>query len=496
MTYDAMTDEQKDDLAGRVPLDDINQEITTLTNALDGEVTRALAAEADLQTQIDETKAVNASQQTEIEKLQELTLEQITSYGIEFDTTISDPACTRIGNRALHKTLPVQSLMKGCLLDDDGNVVEYLPEDDWTSATRDGSKGQVMVEIPSHWRKCVTDGTKRQVWLSLLPLEGYHEVPRMYVSAYQATVQRSTSKLCSVVNEDADYRGGNNNTNYDGTYRTFLGRPATVISRTDFRRYARNRNAAATAEWNCMTYDAQKTIYWLFAVEYATLNTQAAYNAEMTSDGFRQGGLGAGVTHWEASEWSTFNGLFPFAPCGHTDTLGNETGVVPYTAYNEDGSELKTSSIPRYHGVENPFGHIWQWTDGINVRISPNVANGGDGLSKVFVCSDPSMFNGSNYEGYSHVGNEARTDGYVKEAIFGEGGEIMPSVVGGGSTQFFCDNHYTNIPTTEALRGVLFGGSASGGANAGLASARSFHTPSGTNANFGSRLTFIPNKNS
>ena len=98
----------------------------------------------------------------------------------------------------------------------------------------------------------------------------------------------------------------------------------------------------------------------------------------------------------------------------------------------------------------------------------------------------------TNYEGYSHVGNEARTEGYVKEVIFGEYGEIMPSVVGGGSTQFFCDYHYTNIPTTETLRGVLFGGGANSGANAGFAYAYSNDAPSATITTFGSRLCFLP----
>ena len=198
------------------------------------------------------------------------------------------------------------------------------------------------------------------------------------------------------------------------------------------------------------------------------------------------------MSDWSSSDWSTFNGYYPFVPCGHTDTLGNSTGVVAYTAYNADGSELKTSNVPRYRGVENPFGHIWKWTDGINVRISPTEANGGDNLSKVFVCEDPSKLNDTNYNGYKHVGNEARTDGFVKEIIFGEEGEIMPSLVGGGSTQFFCDYHYTNIPTTEALRGVLFGGAAHVGASGGLAYANSSYAPSASYTNFGSRLCFIP----
>ena len=179
-------------------------------------------------------------------------------------------------------------------------------------------------------------------------------------------------------------------------------------------------------------------------------------------------------------------------PCGHTDELGNGTGEVAYPVINEDGSTRCTVMGPRYRGVENPFGHVWQWTDGINIRISPTEENGGDGLSKVFVCTDPAKFSDSGYDGYAHVGNEARAEGYVKEVIFGEGGEIMPSVVGGGSSTYFCDYHYTNIPTAEALRGVLFGGSAHHGANAGFADASSNSSPSDTNANVGSRLCFIP----
>ena len=287
-----------------------------------------------------------------------------------------------------------------------------------------------------------------------------------------------------------DYRGGNNNAEYDGTYRTFLGRPVTQLSRTAFRTAARKRNTG-TKEWNCYLYEAHKTLFWLFVIEYATLNSQAAYNAELTAEGYRQGGLGAGVTTWDGT-WSNFNGYYPFVPCGLTDTLGNQTGTVQYTAANDDSTITKTFDVPRYRGIENPFGHLWKWSDGINVRISPTADNGGDDLSKVFTCSDPSKFNDTNYDGYSHVGNEARKEGYVTQIIFGETGEIMPSVVGGGSTQYFCDYHYTNIPTKETLRGVLFGGYASNGASAGLAFAYSNCTPSYANTNFGSRLCFLP----
>ena len=418
-------------------------------------------------------------------------LEEQCAYGVQFNTSVSSPSCTRIGNTDLHKSLPIHNRMKGCLLADDGSVTEYLNPASWEGQTRDGSRGQVMVELPAHYRKFETEGTIRRVKISEYPLPGYHLVPKQYVSAYEATVQRSTTKLCSVANSDADYRGGANTSSYDGTYRSLLGRPATSISRTNFRAYARKRNTATT-EWNCMTYDIQKELYWLFVIEYATLNSQAAYNAAKDANGYMQGGLGDGVTTWDGTSWSNFNGYNPFIPCGHTDSLGNASGIVAYTVKDSANADLKTFNVPRYRGIENPFGHIWQWTDGVNVRISPTSANGGDDLSKVFVCSDPALFTDSSYNGYSHVGNEARAEGYAKSHIFGEYGEIIPDAVGGGSTTYMCDYHYTNIPTSEALRGVLFGGAAHNGANAGFGYASSNDAPSATHADIGSRLCFIP----
>lgn len=430
------------------------------------------------------------SKQTNMAKLLPY-LEDECAYGIQFDTSVSSPTCTRIGNTGLHKTLPIQSRMKGCLLDDDGKVVEYLNPKSWEGHVRDGSRGQVMVELPAHYRKFETSGTIRRVRISEYPLPGYHLVQKQYVSAYEATVQRSTTKLCSVANNDADYRGGGNQSDWDGTYRSVLGRPATSISRTNFRSYARKRKTSTT-EWNCMTYDIQKELYWLFVIEYATFNSQAAYNAAKDANGYAQGGLGDGVTTWDGISWSNFNGYHPFVPCGHTDSLGNNSGTVSYNVLDSAGATLKTFSVPRYRGVENPFGQIWQWTDGINIRISPTSANGGDDLSQVFVCSDPAKFTDSNYNGYSHVGNEASTEGYAKSHIFGEYGEIIPDAVGGGSTTYLCDYHYTNIPTSETLRGVLFGGAASYGAAAGFACAYAYYVPSDRDANVGSRLCFIP----
>lgn len=419
--------------------------------------------------------------------------EEDVMYGVEWDVTVADPAMTRIGNMALHRQLPIQNRMKGCLLDDNGKVVEYLPPTSWLGATRDGSRGQVEVEVPDHYRKFETDGNIRRVKISEYPLPGYHYVSKMYISAYEATVQRSTNMLCSVVNSDPDYRGGNNNSAWDGTYRSLLGYPATNISRTNFRNYARKRKSSTT-EWNCQDYNAYKAVFWLYYVEYANRNCQLAFNSEKDANGYAQGGLGNGIIVGEAA-WNEYNSLYPFVPCGHTDELGNGSGEVAYVALKEDGSVWATVYANRYRGIENPFGHIWKWTDGINIKISPTEENGGDNTSKVYVADNPANYKDTGYDGYAVQGLEARTYGYVRQLVFGEQGDIMPAVVGGGTTTYWADYHSTNIPTSEALRGVLLCGPAYAGTQVGFGCAHSNYAPSSAYAMIGTRLCFIPQNN-
>ena len=157
-------------------------------------------------------------------------------YGVEWDTNQAASAVIRIGNLNLHANLPIQSLMKRCLLLDNGTVNYYLSSTDSTkkadgsNAVLDGTDGQVMVEIPEHYRKHEKEGTKERVLLSIYPISGFKKIQKTYISAYEATVERSTNKLSSVVNTTANYRGGNNNATNDANPNTLLGRPASSFS--------------------------------------------------------------------------------------------------------------------------------------------------------------------------------------------------------------------------------------------------------------------------
>lgn len=415
-------------------------------------------------------------------------------YGIEWDITVSNPKPTRIGKMELHKELPLQSLMRRCILKDDGKVNYYLHANDSTkrdngaAADLTGKDGQYMVELPNMYVRFEMDGNKCRHLQSTQPLPGFHLWRKDYVSAIEATVQRSTNTLAAVCSTDVDYRGGNNDASRDGTYKTQLGMPATSISLTNFRAYARKRGST---EWNCNLYHTHRKLWWLFAVEYANFNSQAAFDAELDENGYHQGGLSLGVTTLNSTKWSNFNGYYPVVPCGTTNRLGNHSGVVEYTMPNEYDPGVETKvNVPSYRGVENPFGHTWKWTDGCKCLIQSE-ANGG--LSEFYVCDDPASFTSSGVANYKLRGNLPRKEGYVKILILGEDGEIMPLEVGAGSTTYFCDYFYTSIPASGVSeRGVLFGGSANAGANAGFVSALTYHTATSASATFGSRLCFFP----
>lgn len=415
-------------------------------------------------------------------------------YGIEWNATVSNPKPTRIGKMELHKELPLQSLMRRCILKDNGTVNYYLHANDSTkrdngaAANLTGADGQYMVELPDMYVRFETDGDISRHLQSTEPLPGFRLWRKDYVSAVEATVQRSTTTLCSVVNKDADYRGGNNDASRDGTYKTQLGMPATQISLTNFRAYARKRGST---EWNCNLYQTHRKLWWLFAVEYANFNSQDAFNAELDENGYHQGGLSSGVTTLNSTKWNTFNNYYPFVPCGTTNSLGNHSGVVEFTMPDEYDPGVPTKvNVPSYRGVENPFGHIWKWTDGCKCLIQSETDGG---LSEFYVCDDPAAFTSSGVVNYDLRGNLPRKEGYVKKLILGEHGEIMPLEVGGGSTTYFCDYFYTNIPSSGVSeRGVLFGGSANYGAYAGFVGANANNTATYTGANVGSRLCFYP----
>ena len=407
-------------------------------------------------------------------------IEERYAYGVEWDMASSSPDGKRVGNMQLHRELPVQSGMRGVVLDNNGGVYYYHEPTAWkmTFASKDYAS---MVEIPDHWYRIYITGTKFKMMLSSIPLPGYKHISKFYIGSSEAQMLRSLGLLMSDKTNSTDTRGGDNTAEWDDTYRSLLGRPVTNLTRDQFRQAARKRGSG----WEMYTYNAHKTLFWLFAVEYATLDSQKPFNAQKDANGFAQGGLGPGPT--QMTDWTNFNKINPLIPCGYTNEFGNGSGEKAYVVKNASGGTHATLMANRYRGIENPFGHIWKYTDGANIQVT----TGDAGLSILWTTDDPSNFSDTSYTGYDKKGNICRTNGYAKKMLLGEDGDIVATEVGGSSSTYWCDYYYTNT-SANRMQVVLVGGYADGGSYAGLARVLTRDAPSAAARNVGSRLCFFP----
>lgn len=408
-------------------------------------------------------------------------------YGVKFDlANSSSPDGVRTGNMEMHRTLPIQSKMRGCTISNTDNVKKYLKANDWTkwedgttsSQDSSGVGVEAFVEIPEHYRLLIaTPDNTVEIRMSEYNLPGYTKVEKKYIGAYEGSVNLDSSS-------------------HNNLLRTQVRNTAPIISktRTEFQTMARNNNR--TNNWNIYTYDAHRDLTWLFVVEYATLNSQKAFNANLTAEGYHQGGLGDGVT----SGTVTVNGAttYSFVPCGTTNSLGNGTGIIEYTHTNTNAEGTSTGTkvvnVPRYRGIENPFGHVWK-------NVIDVVVAGTD--NSVYICKDYTKF--GTFEGGTNptaeqliaAGYELQdfkestiTGQYVKKLVNNNQADLFPAIVGNGAsaTTYYCDYHWTNATATP--RTLLIGGGSGYGSAAGLFLLHSGVGLGSSGASVGTRITF------
>ena len=389
----------------------------------------------------------------------------ILSYGVEWDITVADPTCARIGNPLFHKSLPIQSEYKGCVVKN-GKLQYYLNPNDWSKKSNgepshlDGTDGDVMIHTPKFYGKSGSNGNKRWVRISTVKVDAsWIEIPEMFISAYRITtfVDSDKGKIASVVNTTEGYRGGGDRANFDqylstDKFRTDLGKPRTGISRAAARTMANNSGQ------ELLCYEFYKWIfYWNYVIEYANFNSQKEFNSELTSDGYHQGGLGPGLTTWDWNSWNTYNGNYAITPCGYTNEFGNFSGVKAIQLQSPE----KTLYANRWRGFENPFGDIWTNLEGIVIKRDADKAN-----SNVYTTTDVSKY-GDDYSLFDIAGVEIAQDGYIRTFDLGSKAEIIPSSITGSESTYKCDYHWCNADLVEK-RTLLVGGSATYGCPAGL----------------------------
>lgn len=421
----------------------------------------------------------------------------------------------RIGKSTLHQQLPLQSQMRRCMLQDDGVVYKYISSsnpleyEDGTTAHYDGSDGQVMVEIPAYHHECGNEMIDGKLWnyIKLYPDVNLGVTSKKcYIGAFELIQDNSSNdsaKGCSVsvldlsamqittnttsVNAaDVQYLSNAStyrNYNYGNTDTTSVkcsyGRPTTNRNRETFRSICARRGT----NWSQQSWDAYNSLLRLYFVEYAKFDSQAAFNSTLDSNGYKQGGLGTGVTNAVSNDWSSFNSYNPFVPCGLTIGLGNNTGVVSYVFATDEwktGATL-TTYVNSYRGIELPFGHVWKFIDGFNRQ------GGADNTEKIYICSDVSKFAENAANGYTLVSETTgRDSGNAGGIVLGEQGTFWPKP--GGSTIY--DDYFYNAYANGTWYTLYAGGFASDGSSAGLLYFSARHGAANAGAAIGSRLLY------
>ena len=378
------------------------------------------------------------------------------AYGLSWDE--STDVYTRTGSAANAVALPVQSQLRRCLMNDAGQVTAYLLGqdsrylDNGTVAVLDGTAGQVMVEIPRFWYKYSKVGTKHTWEISEVPATGYSvhpaflkdgvEVPFRYIGAYEGYT--SGGKLGSVSGQA----------------------PTTSQTRTVFRSQA----AARGLGWRQCEWYLHHALQVLAIVEFATFKLQDA--------------IGAGRVNLSGGSWTggSYIGI-----TGKSNYLGNLTG---HQSIGGDVTGAGQGDFVSYRGIENIWGNIYEFRDGLTVDATANntttpVAYWATNNRADF--ADTGSTNMTLVSANTNLG--ATNAGYISALENAAYGFIGSAVAGTSSTKV-PDYYYQYSNNGNGWRAPCVGGDAVSGAVAGLFFLYVNDPSSVSNVYFGSRAAF------
>lgn len=416
-------------------------------------------------------------------------INSVPQYGVRWAGT-SSTVCERLGNAVgltakAHKgstesvnndfdNIYPWSDIKTCNIDADGNVLAYLGD---SSFRRDGTNGDVMVEIPKFYYKRVKTGIVEEIWICASKLPGYElhplfidngkEVGKVFHSVYNA----------SSFTDETDNKV---------KLQSITGvQPRVRTSRAAFRTYARNKGAV----WGIEDISCVNALQLLYLVEYANTNSQSAlgsgvanlpYTAnhkalEETTNGntitissvykniYKLGqrieiGAAQGVndktttprtitnitTNEEVGQTTiTFDGdpitiavgnmMWNVAPLnGSCDALNGKSGwLAGENNYTNGYADVN------YRGIEGFHAKLFRFIDGVNIKdrvvyYANSIAEYADGVYD------------SKYRavGYSN----AEANGYISAFGYDEKAPwiMFPSVAVGGSLTFVPDYYFQN----------------------------------------------------
>ena len=235
---------------------------------------------------------------------------------------------------------------------------------------------------------------------------------------------------------------------YVGRYNTGSGHvsrtgmsPLVSITRASARSGAKSKGSG----WYEYDYASWCAIGLLYIVEYADWDTQSK--------------IGKGYSSGSSAISS-----------GGTDGMTYHTG----RGYGTDGK-----TAVQYRHIENPWGNVFDWVDGVNF-------NG----STVYVCTDPAKYADDTSDGYTNAGTRASSSGYISAlgASTTAPWAIYPSSAGGSETTYIPDYSWTS----SGWLVLYVGGYWDNGSHAGRFYFGGNYSSAHSNSYIGARLLFVP----
>jgi hypothetical protein len=403
----------------------------------------------------------------------------------------------------------IQYRMRRCLLADDGTVNYFLhPTDstkkaDGTAANLDGTDGQVMVQCTKcHYLRAFY-GDKRYYFVSLNPFQ--------LTLPDNSVVNSSVHPFFIKAGVEVDYRYiGAYEAAYDGVSKlqSISGvLPAVSAGRQTFR----TRAVARGAGWHQRDTMSQDFLGMMYLTEHANFDTQTkigrgvvdyavwpgaspALVGNSNAIGNASGGASWAVPRWAASAAKVSgNEVIPLVTqngytyrCTVAGTTAGAEPVWPTTVGLTvvDGGVtwqcVRSAQYMSYRGVENWYGHIWEWLDGVNVHNSTE--NG----SRLYTSGNYTTYADDTETGYTLTGQLPTTSNWIGDLVDADG--FYPSSVSAVSTKVY--DYYYAAAMTIGWRTVIVSAFAQTGSHAGAFCAASSYGFSLASANVGGRLCF------
>ncbi len=287
-------------------------------------------------------------------------------------------------------------------------------------ANRTSPSSATCVKIPQFYYKVEKSGNIFRYYVADGPIDGFslHPGSESYIARYEGyLVNKSGGQaLCSYSNTPAK----------------------TGLTRAEFRNYAKNFAS------NAQLYDfaAWCAVGLLYRVEYADWGSQEK--------------IGPGIVN---------------------DTAAHKTGETDAMVYHTGRANSGDNSAVQYRGIENPWGNVWEWVDGINVNnYSP------------CICTDPTKYADDTTTNYTVAGVPLGGSGSTKTLGISTNlpWAYLPREPGGSETTYIPDS----MNSSSEWKVLMVGGSRGNSSAAGLFCFHAGNSSSSSGVSIGTRLQF------